>query len=193
MNACFYVGPGATEWCWKYFPTKSPGELPIAGKSWCRHLVDQCSRLKINDIFIADCYFHDDLTVGMGAGDYWSLRLHYLPSIPCPQPEQLFAQHKDKKMQGAEQAGMVVFGRKSFILEAPVTDEWCYLRLVMDEHQQGQFYTSQDGKTWTKSGELFQAKEGHWIGAQVGLFCTRDNRKFNDAGWLDVDWFEIKL
>ena len=96
MNACFYVGPSSTEWCWKYFPTKSPGELPIAGKSWCRHLVDQCSRLKINDIFIADCYFHDDLTVGMGAGDYWSLRLHYLPSIPCPQPEQLFAQHQDK-------------------------------------------------------------------------------------------------
>ena len=89
MNACFYVGPGSTEWCWKYFPTKSPGELPIAGKSWCRHLVDQCSRLKINDIFIADCYFHDDLTVGMGAGDYWSLRLHYLPSIPCPQPERI--------------------------------------------------------------------------------------------------------
>ena len=96
-------------------------------------------------------------------------------------------------MTGAEQAGMIVFGRKSFTLEVPVTDEWCYMRLVMDNHQQGQFYTSQNGKTWTKSGELFQAREGHWIGAQVGLFCTRDNRKFNDAGWLDVDWFEIKL
>ena len=104
-----------------------------------------------------------------------------------------FAPHKDKKMVGAEQAGMVVFGRKSFTLEAPVTDEWCYLRLVMDAHQRGQFYTSLDGKKWTKSGEAFQAKEGHWIGAQVGLFCTRDNRKFNDSGWMDVDWFEITL
>ena len=112
-----------------------------------------------------------------------------------------FAPHKDKKMVGAEQAGMVVFGRKSFTLEAPVTDEWCYLRLVMDAHQKGQFYVgveSQKSKDksdikWTKSGEAFQAVEGHWIGAQVGLFCTRDNRKFNDSGWLDVDWFEIEL
>ena len=112
-----------------------------------------------------------------------------------------FAPHKDKKMQGAEQAGIVVFGRKSFTLEAPVTDEWCYLRLVMDAHQKGQFYVgveSQKSKDksdikWTKAGETFQAVEGHWIGAQVGLFCTRDNRKFNDSGWMDVDFFEITL
>jgi len=102
-----------------------------------------------------------------------------------------FCPNKDKKMAGAEQAGMMVFGRQSFRLEVPVADEWCYLKLEMDNRQQGQFYTSQDGKTWTKSGDTFQAKEGHWIGAQVGFFCTRDNRKFNDAGWLDVDWFEI--
>lgn len=44
-----------------------------------------------------------------------------------------------------------------------------------------------------QGGEEFQAVEGHWIGAQVGLFCTRDGRKHNDAGWLDVDWFEIEL
>ena len=104
-----------------------------------------------------------------------------------------FAPNKDKKMVGAEQAGLVVFGRKTFTLQVPVTDEWCYLRLVMDDKQKGQFYTSSDGKNWTKSGELFQAVEGHWIGAQVGLFCTRDDRKFNDAGWMDVDWFEITL
>ena len=104
-----------------------------------------------------------------------------------------FAPHKDIKMQGAEQAGMVVFGRKTFTLNVPVTEEWVYLRLKMDANQQGQFYTSTDGKRWTKSGEAFQAVEGHWIGAQVGLFCTRDNRKFNDAGWMDVDWFEIVL
>ena len=89
---------------------------------------------------------------------------------------------------------MIVSGKKaSFKLEAPVTDEWCYLRLKMDNKQRGQYYTSLDGKNWTKTGESFQAVEGHWIGAQVGLFCTRDNRKFNDAGWMDVDWFEINL
>ena len=126
MNACFYVGPGSTEWCWKYFPTKSPGELPVAGKSWCRHLVDQCSRLKINDIFIADCYFHDDLTVGMGEGDYWSLRLHYLPSVPCPLPEQLFAQHLVEINQPRRADGRAK-GRQ--VLRAPLN-----LRQLLQEH-----------------------------------------------------------
>ena len=89
---------------------------------------------------------------------------------------------------------MIVTGRKaSFRLEVPVTDEWCFLRLEMNDKQQGQFYTSPDGRHWTKSGEPFQAVEGHWIGAQVGFFCTRDNRPHNDAGWLDVDWFETRL
>ena len=113
-----------------------------------------------------------------------------------------FVPNKDKKMEGAEKAGMIVSGKKkSFIVEPPVTDEWCYLKLEMNDKQQGQFYVSKrlpatgEGLPvqWEKAGDAFQAVEGHWIGAQVGLFCTRDNRKFNDAGWMDVDWFEINL
>ena len=105
-----------------------------------------------------------------------------------------FMPHKDKKMAGAEQAGMIVTGRKaSYRLEVPVTDEWQYLRLEMDNQQKGRFYTSTDGKDWKPSGNEFQAVEGHWIGAQVGLYCTRDGRKHNDAGWMDVDWFEIEI
>jgi len=100
---------------------------------------------------------------------------------PCP----------DKKMQGAEQAGMIVFGRKVFTLEPTVSGEWTYLRFTIDNLQNGQFYTSSDGKTWTKVGESFQAEKGYWTGARIGLFCTR-NKTINDAGWLDVDWFEIK-
>ena len=94
MKACFYIGPGCSEWCWKFFPSKSPGELPIAGKSWCRHMVDQCSRLDVSDIYIAACYFREELASRMGSGDYWSLNLHYLPSIPCAGPEQLLKQHE---------------------------------------------------------------------------------------------------
>jgi beta-xylosidase len=100
---------------------------------------------------------------------------------PCP----------DKKLAGTEQAGMIVFGRKTFTLQPPVSDEWMYLRLSMNEHQQGQFYTSSDGQHWAKSGDVFQAEKGYWTGAQIGLFCTR-RKTINDAGWLDVDWFEIQ-
>ena len=101
-----------------------------------------------------------------------------------------FCPNDNKKMQGAEQAGMIVFGRQVFRVDVPVNKEWCYLRLTMDEHQEGQFFTSPDGKHWTKAGEPFHAVAGYWTGAQVGLFCTR-TQTINDTGWLDVDWFEI--
>lgn len=96
MRACLYIGPGCNEWCWEFFPSKSPGELAIAGKSWCRHLVDQCSHLDISDIYIADCYYYDDLPRRMGDGDYWCLKLHYLPTVPCALPEQLIKQHQEE-------------------------------------------------------------------------------------------------
>lgn len=92
----------------------------------------------------------------------------------------------------AEEAGMIVFGKKSYKVAAPA-GEWIYLQLRMTDKQVGQFYTSRDGKRWTKAGEEFQAIEGKWIGAQVGFYATRSGRKINDSGWLDVDWFEIKL
>lgn len=104
-----------------------------------------------------------------------------------------FMPNENKKMAGAEKAGMIVFGRQSFTLEVPASKEWMYVRLRMDDKQQGTFYLSYDGMNWIKSGETFQAVEGQWIGAQVGFFCTRDNRVFNDAGWLDIDWAEIKV
>lgn len=132
-----------------------------------------------------------------------NLLLQKIPAVAFTATARVrFVPNKDKKMEGAERAGMIVFGRRaSFTVEPPVTDEWVYLQLRMDDKQRGQFYVgveSQKSKeesniTWAKSGEPFQAVEGHWIGAQVGLYCTRDSRKFNDAGWLDVDWFEITL
>ena len=105
-----------------------------------------------------------------------------------------FVPNMDKKMEGAESAGMIVTGREaSFRVEPPISGDWCYLRLKMDETQQGQFFTSLDGKTWKEASDVFQAVAGHWIGAQVGLYCTRDSRKHNDAGWLDVDFFEVSI
>ena len=39
-------------------------------------------------------------------------------------------------------------------------------------------------------GEAFQAREGKWIGAKVGLFCTRTFHE-NNGGYADYDWFKI--
>ena len=52
------------------------------------------------------------------------------------------------------------------------------------------FSYSFDGKKFTKFGNPVNVREGHWIGAKVGLFCVRDWQS-NDSGWLDVDWFRI--
>ena len=53
------------------------------------------------------------------------------------------------------------------------------------------FSYSLDGKKYQPLGEPFQVREGQWIGAKVGTFCTRPATKRNDGGWADVDWFRI--
>ena len=52
------------------------------------------------------------------------------------------------------------------------------------------FLYSLDGNKYIPFGEMFVAREGQWIGAKTGLFCTR-TWKSNDSGWLDVDWFRF--
>jgi beta-xylosidase len=53
------------------------------------------------------------------------------------------------------------------------------------------FSYSLDGKKYQPLGSAFQAKEGKWIGAKMGVFCTRPPIVTNDGGWADVDWFRV--
>lgn len=53
------------------------------------------------------------------------------------------------------------------------------------------FSYSTDGRTFSPLGTTFQAREGKWIGAKVGTFCTRPAIRTHDGGWADVDWFRI--
>jgi beta-xylosidase len=55
-----------------------------------------------------------------------------------------------------------------------------------------QFSYSLDGQHFTDVGAVFKAKEGHWIGAKVGLFCFRKTFKVNDAGYADIDFFKME-
>lgn len=59
-------------------------------------------------------------------------------------------------------------------------------RVVMCE-----FSYSLDGKKFKKLGISFRVKEGKWIGAKMGTFCTRPNIRTNDGGWADIDWFRV--
>jgi len=66
-----------------------------------------------------------------------------------------------------------------------------YLRVKVSNGAQCRFSYSTDGKQFTEAGELFTATPGRWIGAKVGLFCTRETTT-NDAGYADFDWFRIE-
>lgn len=71
-------------------------------------------------------------------------------------------------------------------LSSPVV----YLRVKVSKGAKCRFGYSTDGNSFTDMEEEFQAEVGRWIGAKVGLFCTRITQ-INDAGYADVDWFRV--
>ncbi|MBD2757052.1 glycoside hydrolase family 43 protein [Spirosoma validum] len=66
-----------------------------------------------------------------------------------------------------------------------------YLRVEVTEGAKCQFSYSFDGQNFTKTGDPFQAEVGRWIGAKLGIFCTR-NTQINDSGYADFDWFRVE-
>lgn len=67
-----------------------------------------------------------------------------------------------------------------------------YFRVKVNKGGKCKFSYSYDNQIFTNAGEEFTAEVGRWIGAKVGLFCTRQTQ-INDAGWADVDWFRVDL
>jgi beta-xylosidase len=65
-----------------------------------------------------------------------------------------------------------------------------YLRVQVSKGAKCNFSYSEDGEHFTSAGDVFSAVPGRWIGAKVGLFCTR-TVVTNDSGFADVDWFRI--
>lgn len=65
-----------------------------------------------------------------------------------------------------------------------------YLRVKVSKNATCEFSYSLDGITFITVGEKLVAKPGRWVGAKIGLFCTRTTRT-NDSGFADVDWFRI--
>ncbi|MBS1564839.1 MAG: family 43 glycosylhydrolase, partial [Bacteroidetes bacterium] len=66
-----------------------------------------------------------------------------------------------------------------------------WLRVKVSEGGICHFSYSTDGNAYTEAGGAFKAETGRWIGAKVGLFCTRENIT-NDSGWADFDWFRVE-
>lgn len=65
-----------------------------------------------------------------------------------------------------------------------------YLRVKISNGAKCRFSYSTDGKEFVNAGDEFQAEVGRWIGAKVGIFCTRETQ-INDSGYADFDWFRV--
>ena len=86
--------------------------------------------------------------------------------------------------------------------ELPAEDRDYWLRVsltTLDEPLSGstdrqvvaEFEYSLDGETFLPIGRAFDVRPGQWIGAKVGLFCSRPAKQINDGGWLEVKEFVI--
>jgi beta-xylosidase len=71
-----------------------------------------------------------------------------------------------------------------------ITQPEIYLRIDITNGATCNFSYSLDNKEFISLGKEFKLKEGQWIGAKMGLFCTRPV-KGNDGGRVDVDWFRV--
>ena len=72
-----------------------------------------------------------------------------------------------------------------------VNDAVVYLRVKVARGAVCRFSYGADGKQFTELGEEFKAEAGRWIGAKVGIFCTRETQ-INDSGYADFDWFRVE-
>jgi len=65
-----------------------------------------------------------------------------------------------------------------------------YLRVIVSEGALCSFFYSLDGKNYHAIGKKFQAVQGTWIGAKVGLFNVNPNID-KSSGYADFDWFRF--
>ena len=80
----------------------------------------------------------------------------------------------------------------TFYLQAKIYNTGKKLENGRDLQVLCDFYYSMDGKKYKQLGKTFQLREGAWIGAKYGIFCTRPHIQIGDGGWADIDWFHVE-
>lgn len=80
---------------------------------------------------------------------------------------------------------------ESEIAEATARSDTAYLRAHVAPGGLVTFSYSSDGTNFLPIGEPFQAREGRWIGAKIGLFATRSGPA-REYGYADFDWFRME-
>jgi beta-xylosidase len=80
--------------------------------------------------------------------------------------------------------------REQLMVGEKINNGSVFLRVTVTAGALCRFSYSIDGNKFTDIGESFKAEPGRWVGAKVGVFCTRDTQ-INDSGYADFDWFRI--
>lgn len=82
-------------------------------------------------------------------------------------------------------------GEEKVLFETKLKGNEAYLKVnVSEPNGLCQFSYSENGKKFTKAGDIFQAKPGKWIGAKVGLYSI-STAKSPRGGYADFDWLRI--
>lgn len=84
-------------------------------------------------------------------------------------------------------------GQEKVISSTPISigpGEELHLRVTAGEGGLCRFAYSLDGNSFETIGKDFQAREGKWIGAKIGLFARRGEHE-NDGGYVNYQWFRI--
>jgi beta-xylosidase len=72
-----------------------------------------------------------------------------------------------------------------------LTDSTCWFRVQVSPGAVCHFSYSKNGVDFVSAGAAFTATPGRWVGAKVGIFCTRPTQ-INDSGFADYDWFRVE-
>ena len=101
---------------------------------------------------------------------------------------------KIESIKGTEEERVTVGQTALTMVESGATPKYTadiWFRVKADADGLCRFWYSLDGKSFKPAGDTFQAREGRWIGAKVGFFCSSFGTG-KDRGWIDIDWFRIE-
>ena len=157
MQACLYSGNADLSAFRNLFPGMGPGELPLAGKSICRHMVDLCGRLKVSDVLLADRELNPELAGELGDGSYWSLRLTFLNCEYCASLNSLLELRK--RCLGGDDDVLIIWG---MVLPDIREEEELFRDLREtdpDRDAEPGVYLFREGRCWRCSCPLFRCSD----------------------------------
>lgn len=99
---------------------------------------------------------------------------------------------KDAEQGGAEHITDVAEVKPSRKYSAgllPNYEREVWLRVTVADGGLCTFSYSLDGRKYHRAGDVFQARQGKWIGAKVGVFSAQ--LPGTDRAWIDIDSFEL--